>query len=264
MSPKREPVVSLLTKRTRVALEGYDTALSPTERVLSPNAVTGWSVNVPIEATCQPSKHCASTCYAASNLMAATPALLRQARVLRAMREDPAAFAKRVCDEYDALGLTFVRWNGVGDLDEAAVEAINWIGANRPDVVVWVVTRIAQHAAKIAHAPGVFVHFSLDATSRMRRLDFLSKAPLNKNYFFSWQCERGEVPPENHGASVVFAHRYKVAEGVDLGAASCPLNGANDCAGMCSKCRRCFNGEAVRLRVELANWGSHGQQREGL
>ena len=118
MTAPRVPVVSLLAKRTLATLKDYDAELSPTERVLSSNAVTGWSVNVPIASTCHPSKVCASSCYAASNLMAATDALRRQWRVLLAMRRDPVAFARRVCAEYDALGLTFVRWNGVGDLDE--------------------------------------------------------------------------------------------------------------------------------------------------
>jgi hypothetical protein len=37
--------------------------LAPKEKVLSHNKVTGWSVNLPIAKTCQPSKVCINTCY---------------------------------------------------------------------------------------------------------------------------------------------------------------------------------------------------------
>ena len=37
--------------------------LDPKETVLSHNKVTGWSVNLPIAKTCQPSKVCINTCY---------------------------------------------------------------------------------------------------------------------------------------------------------------------------------------------------------
>ncbi len=37
--------------------------LAPKEKVLSHNKVNGWSVNLPIAKTCQPSKVCINTCY---------------------------------------------------------------------------------------------------------------------------------------------------------------------------------------------------------
>jgi hypothetical protein len=37
--------------------------LDPKETALSHNKVTGWSVNLPIAKTCQPSKVCINTCY---------------------------------------------------------------------------------------------------------------------------------------------------------------------------------------------------------
>ena len=250
------PVVQKLTRRSELAFkETPREGLRTKERAISPNAVTGHSVNVPIATTCQPSKVCARSCYAASNLLAATKALPRQARVQTEMDAAPVAFAQRVCAEYDKFGLTFLRWNGVGDLTLSAVEAINWIASNRPDVTLWVVTRIPEMARLIEPAPRVFVHFSLDASSLDRKARFEGLKP-RRNYFFSYQCEKGKGVDREAGASVVFAHRYKVPEGAGLGGdASCPLNGASDCEGMCAKCRRCFNGEAVRMRLESESRG---------
>jgi hypothetical protein len=37
--------------------------LDQRETVFSHNKVTGWSVNLPIAKTCQPSKVCINTCY---------------------------------------------------------------------------------------------------------------------------------------------------------------------------------------------------------
>ena len=249
MPPSLVPVVSLLSRRSRVAFEGHDELLSSRESPLSTNSVVGWSVNVPIATTCSPTKVCARGCYAASNLLAATPALLRQNRVQRTIDADPEAFARRVCAEYDRRGLTFLRWNGVGDLEGRAVEAINWIAAHRPDVTLWVVTRKPAEAARIEQAPRVFVHFSLDADSLDRREKFLSLAPRTSNYFFSWQCERGMGSPPGAPVSVVFAHRYKVPPGAYVGgAASCPLNTTENADGECGRCRRCFDGTAVTMR----------------
>jgi hypothetical protein len=44
--------------------------------------------------------------------------------------------------EYDNLGLTFIRWNGGGDLFEESVAAVNYLAKMRPDIVIWVVTRM--------------------------------------------------------------------------------------------------------------------------
>lgn len=221
--------------------------------LLSSNKVTGHSLNFPIAGTCQPTAVCARTCYFASGPSTWNAALKKQVRNKAKCEADPAAFAARVCEEYDRRRLTFLRWNGGGDLFPAAVESVNWIGVNRPDVTVWLVTRIPRLAAKIAHAPRVFVHFSLDARSLTRREEFLSLKPLSGNVFFSYQGDRGEIITDAAGASVVFFDRYRPSglfNEVDA-AALCPLNTHGDITGVCESCRRCFNGDAVRHREQI-------------
>lgn len=218
------------------------------ESPLSVSGITGYAVNVPIATTCQPTKVCTDTCYAATGKTMWPDALRRQARVQVLQDAAPRAFARRVVEEYDRLGLSFLRWNGVGDLTEGAVEAINHIGVQRPDVVLWVVSRKPALAARIEEAPGVYLQFSLDRSSLRRRDEFLAASPQTSRFFFSYQGAPDESVPELPGVSVVYHHRYRPQEGWVLQPSDCPLNGATDCAGMCARCRRCFDGTAVAMR----------------
>jgi hypothetical protein len=222
------------------------------ESPLSENALAGPTVSVPIAGTCQPSKVCVADCYAASNRMATPEAIAKQYRVQHAMDARPVAFAKRIIREYDRRKLTYLRWNGVGDLTPAAVRAINHIITTRPDITLWIVTRIPELAAQVKHGPNAYLHFSLDKATLDRRDRFLALGPKNHNYFWSYQCEKDEVPPRGtHRASVIFHRRYKPATGSDLtDPAVCPLNTLDDCTGACNACRRCFNGLAVKMRRE--------------
>lgn len=249
--PTLVPVVSLLTRRHQRS----DNPLREKESPISANAVTGHCVNVPIAETCQPTPLCVRTCYAASNRMAMPASLLRQSRTLRSIEADPVAFAQRVVAEYDRMKLTFLRWNGVGDLTREAVRAINWIGANRPDVVLWVVSRIPDLAAAIEDAPRVYVHLSTDRHSSMRADAFDEFVPLSSNWFLSYQIAPDEMTPHDviRRASVVFNHRYRpVQDGMIDAAVSCPLNGRESCEGACAECRRCFDGSAVAHRRTLS------------
>lgn len=223
------------------------------ETILTENRVAGATVDFPIAGTCQPSKVCVRDCYAASNMMATPEAIAKQWRRQHSMDADPVAFAERIIREYDRRKLTYLRWNGVGDLTPAAVSALNHIIGTRPDITLWIVTRIPELAARVAHGPNAYLHFSLDKATLDRRDRFLAHGPQSANYFFSYQCEKDEVPPSGTQlqASVIFHRRYRPATGSDLtDPAVCPLNTLDDCTGACNACRRCFNGEAVRMRRE--------------
>lgn len=243
------PVVSKLIKRSR-PIGTAEGVLQPGERILSNNSIAGPTLDVPIERTCQPTKVCVQDCYAASSRQAMPQMLAHQYRVQHSMEADPEGFAKKVAEEYDRKGLNYLRWNGVGDISEAAVKTINWIGKNRQDMVLWVVTRIPELASRIEDAANVYIHFSLDSSSLERREKFLSLRPLSQNYFFSYQCARDEVPPAGIGASVIFHRKYKLTDGSDAGnPALCPLNLLEDCTNACANCRRCFDGTAVGMRA---------------
>jgi hypothetical protein len=185
------------------------------------------------------------TCYFAAGAPSWTNALRHQLRVLATVRADPVGFAERVALEYDKLGLTFLRWNGGGDLFPESVQAINHLGRARPDMTIWVVTRIPEYAALIEQAPSVYVHFSLDRHSLGRRHEFLKRVPRSDQFFLSYQCDKGEVPsPSNlKGIRVLFFDNYEptMPLGRLPGGVACPLNEAADISGVCESCRRCFS-----------------------
>ena len=219
------------------------------ESVLSYNKVTGYSVNVPIATTCRPTAVCVKTCYFACGAPAWANAILHQTKVEATIRADPKAFAERVALEYDRLGLTFLRWNGGGDLFAESVSALNSLAAMRPDIVLWVVTRLPEFASQIDDHPNVFIHFSLDRFSLKRREDFLRRQPKSRNFFFSYQCDRDEQPPAEalRAISVLFFDNYQPTMPVGAFPAEvvCPLNTLGEIEGACEDCRRCFNGAAT-------------------
>lgn len=219
------------------------------EHVLSFNKVTGYSVNLPIAETCIPTAVCMKTCYFAVGAPSWSNSLRHQRKVMNTMKANPEAFAERVSLEYDNLGLSFIRWNGGGDLFAENVAAINHLGRMRPDIPIWVVTRLPEWASQIDEVSNVFIHFSLDKHSLDRRRDFVRLKPRSRNFFFSYQCDRDEVPnPKNlQGVAVLFFDSYKPTCSLERYEAEivCPLNGRNDITDMCQSCRRCFNGDAV-------------------
>ncbi|MDA8590773.1 hypothetical protein N9L12_06230, partial [Luminiphilus sp.] len=180
--------IPLLDLTSADVLGSYDTALSF-------NKVTGYSVNVPISATCKPSAVCLKTCYFAIGAPSWSNGLRHQAKVYRSMKQDPVAFAERVALEYDSKQLSFLRWNGGGDLFGESVDVINHLGRIRPDIVLWVVTRIPEYAVQIEEAENVYIHFSLDKDSLPRKTKFLRSKPSSERFFFSYQAEPDEVPP---------------------------------------------------------------------
>ncbi len=242
--------VGRLIQRTELMVSAEPAgSLGSYDNVLSGNKVTGYSVNVPIAETCLPTAMCMKTCYFAVGAPSWSNSLRHQRKVHASMQSDPVAFAERVAMEYDSLGLTFIRWNGGGDLFEESVTTVNYLAKMRPDLVIWVVTRIPKWAALIEQAPNVFVHFSLDKHSLSRRESFLEHKPRTANYFFSYQCDAGEVPPlENlKNVAVLFFDNYRPTTDLAQYPADvvCPLNTVSDITGVCERCRRCFNGAAV-------------------
>lgn len=242
-------VMRVIRKMQALLAEDSTKVIGSYDKVLSFNKVTGYSVNVPIASTCRPTATCLETCYFAKGAPSWTNSLKHQAAVQNLITHDPKGFAERVALEYDQLGLTFLRWNGGGDLFAESVAAINYLGRVRPDIILWVVTRIPELAAQIDHLENVFIHFSLDRHSLNRREKFIQLKPRSTNYFFSYQCEPGELPPHDRlgHAAVLFFDNYHPAGNLDgyKKEIVCPLNGKENITQTCVKCRRCFNGNAV-------------------
>jgi len=217
--------------------------------ILSFNKVTGHSVNFPISETCRPTAVCLKHCYFAKGPNSWPDSLSHQYQIYAAAKADPVGFAERVAWECDQVGVTFLRWNGGGDLFAESLAAIDHLAVLRPKLPIWVVTRTPEFAAKVVERPNVFVHFSLDRSSMARREQFLKAKPQSGNFFFSYQCEADEVPTPQalSKVSVLFFNDYKLTcESATLPAAIvCPLNDSPDIRGACESCKRCFNGTAV-------------------
>ena len=228
--------------------QGHDDLLGPDENPFSTNKVTGHSLNFPIIGTCTPSRVCADTCYFARGPSTWSASLAKQHRLLNSLRADPRHLASRVAVWTRRLRLTFVRWCGGGDLVAETPTCIDGVATTLPSVPQWVVTRKPEVAATIKPRDNVFVHLSVDRSSWDRLERFRNIAPAGLQWFWSYQCDTGEVPIAAI-APVVFRDKYDL-DGNEPIAHDCPLNLSDSIVRVCESCRRCFNGDAVRRATE--------------
>jgi len=248
-------VVANLIKRSKGLLRSYHDNIKDGESVLSFNKVTGFSINFPIFGTCKPTQVCAARCYYAKGGSSWPAALKKQQRLLNSVKENPERVAKQIVYECRKKQVTYLRWNGGGDLFPESIEALHHVAEMEPRLPIWVVTRIPQMAAEIKEYPNVYVHFSLDKASLKRREQFESMQKKTKNYFFSYQCDKDEMPSKENlnGVSVLFFDKYMphgqwewIPKEV-----LCPLNTREDITNTCETCRRCFDNSAVEfLKLE--------------
>lgn len=232
--------------------------LWPTFNPLSSNKVTGASVNFPVAGTCQPSKVCAQTCYALKGPIVWPASFTKQNQNLLLCKADPIRFGQLIakkCRSKLRIDKSFyLRWNGVGDLFEEAVESVLEINRQLPEMPIWLVTRKADHIQALLDKKNIWVHFSLDKSSMKRRPPAESNSWSNSsNVFFSYQGDKNEeLISLPYDISVLFFDGYKLAgnESFRDHKATCPLNIAEDITGICSSCRRCFSGEAVAMRPQ--------------
>lgn len=223
--------------------------LADGENPYSTNKVTGHSLNFPIGPTCLPTKVCVETCYFGKGPSTWPSSLSKQLRLYNSTVADPEGTARRIVVWTRKLKLSYVRWNGGGDLFDESVRCLNAAALMMPDIPQWVVTRLSQHAMAVEPRPNVYLHFSVDRFSWARLKPLLSRDELQ--WFWSYQCEPSEVPVHPI-APVVFRDQYD-PKGDALHPDDCPLNANDDITGVCGKCRRCFNGEAVARGRELVS-----------
>jgi hypothetical protein len=229
--------------------QGHSDHLEPSENPFSTNKVTGHSLNFPIIGTCTPTIVCSDTCYFAKGPATWTASLAKQHRLLNSLRADPERLAGQIAGWAIRLRLTFIRWCGGGDLVEETPSCIDAVACMLPEIPQWVVTRKPEVAATVVPRPNVYLHFSTDRSSVERLERFRSISPAGLQWFWSYQCDRGEEPPA-YVAPVVFRDCYDLA-GTPPIPTDCPLNLSESIAGVCEGCRRCFSGEAVRAAAAL-------------
>jgi hypothetical protein len=224
--------------------QGHSRGLEPGENPFSTNKVTGHSLNVPIIGTCSPTALCGDTCYFARGPATWSASLEKQHRLLNSIVADPLGTADLIASWAVRLRLTFIRWNGGGDLVEETLACIDRVALNIKRVPQWVVSRKPGLAARITPRSNVYVHFSVDAGSWQRLAEMQECAPAELQWFWSYQCGPQETP-QAWAAPVIFRDSYD-RRGTEPVGGDCPLNDSEDIAGVCEGCRRCFNGTAVR------------------
>lgn len=242
-------IVSDLVKKTKTLNDLDEGPLRSHEKICSGNTKTGYSVNFPIWRTCRPTKVCAALCYGAVKGRPITwdKSLLKYLRVYRYfLNTDPETIADRIRKEYVSKKMTFLRWNGVGDLFPEAVEVINILARKYPDMVLWVVTRKREMAAKIDRkAENVYVMFSLDKDPDSRKRKTLMDRHRHPRVYYSFL--RQEEGDDTLGARIVFnAHQKKKDLGYDDPRTVCPVDaGQIPLEGACEGCRKCFSPVAL-------------------
>jgi len=235
-----------------------DSQLGSTDyEILSNNKVTGWSVNFPIVRTCKPSKVCAQTCYGLLGPITWSNSLDKQTRNYHWVKSDPEDFSihleREVRRKLKRDPKFFLRWNGVGDLFEESVIALKHLNTLIPELPIWCVTRIPEQVPPLKNIQNIWVHFSLDRHSleRRARVEKLTRGNM-LNLFFSYQADTGESIEEvPKGISVFFFDKYRIPVGSPISLrhpSLCPLNLSEDISNVCHSCRRCFNGDGVRMR----------------
>lgn len=223
----------------------YTDTLTVGEDPFSTNKVTGYSLNVPIIGTCKPTVVCGETCYFAKGPSTWTASLKKQHRLLNSIKQDPIGTANRIVSHFrKKKRLDFIRWNGGGDLVQETIPCIDCVAVSLPDVPQWVVSRIPMLASRVVPRPNVYLHLSIDKSSWSRLEEFRSLVPPDLQWFWSYQCDRGEEPPRDLDTSVIFRDCYDPGDSETYWN-DCPLNLTEDITGVCGECRRCFSGWAV-------------------
>ncbi len=247
--------VQITIARAKALDKGQKLAETP---ALSSNRITGYSVNFPIYQTCQPTKICASNCYAAipHKPIAMKQALNKQVGLYNLVKEDPYRAADKIIAEMAPRvrkGVKFLRWNGVGDLFQESVECLTHVAESLPNLALWVTTRRAEFASIIPDLKNIFVHFSLDAVSLDRYERLQSLNPISSQIFYSYTEDTNERHPPDAlreiPISVYFSDLYRKDIGGEYERASCPLNTATEIKDMCARCGRCWSTDALTIKI---------------
>lgn len=240
-------IVGDLSKKIQELSTKENKSLAPSERICSNNTKTGFSINFPLgsKGTCRPTKVCADTCYGAlpGKPITWVNSILKYWRVYRYfLQTPPEEIAERIHHEYVKHKMTFLRWNGVGDLFPESAAVINELVKRHQDDVLLVVSRKPEMVSLIPrHADNLYLMFSLDGSkdSVCRKTEALRRR--HPRMFFSFL--RRKLDEDTMGARIIFnAQQLKKVLPFDDPVTVCPVDaGRVPVHGACAKCRKCFS-----------------------
>jgi len=240
--------VSELRKRVKALMREYDATLSDKEDVCSDNAKTGSSINVP-QIVCNFTTVCSNVCYGAMRGRPITwpNSLKKYIRVYRyllsALHEEAA---DRIHREYERKHMTFLRWNGVGDLFPESATIVTQLVKRHPEDVLLVVTRKPNMIPLIPKkADNLYLMFSLDGCKESERRKAEVLRLKHPRLYFSFL--RRFPDEDTMGARIVFnAQQSKKILPFDDPVTVCPVDADKiPVKGACVKCRKCFRPDVL-------------------
>lgn len=230
-------------------------------RLLSGNAKTSFSFDLPIGHTCRPTPVCSFVCYGKRRGAPArwTDCLLMRLRNLRYVQLAPTdEVVERLEDEHARLALiwsrkapnlkfNFLRFCGTGDLVPELVQVINRFTRLNPQIRAWVVTRRFDLAAHLEPNPSLYLQLSLDMSTAPEQIEEARQiVRANPRAYLSFL--RTAPDQDTLGARIVFNEKHTRGLPYDR-TTDCPVDagrldldnerGAGGAA--CAKCRRCFS-----------------------
>jgi hypothetical protein len=129
------------------------------------------------------------------------------------------------------------------------IPVLNGFALRHPDVLVWIVTRRFELAARIEPLPNLYLQLSLDATTPPR-LERAAREIIatNPRAYLSFLRTRAE--DDTRGADIVFDAMVGLP---DSGPTACPVDAGTLKLGnvrgvggtACSKCRKCFSPQTL-------------------
>lgn len=245
-------IVGDLRAKVKALAKEYDEVLGPDETICSDNTKTGFSLNFP-HITCRPTSVCAETCYGAmpGKPITWTASLKKYLRVYRYfLMADPDEVADRIHGEYVKRRMTFLRWNGVGDLFRESAGIADRLVSRHPEDVLLIVTRKPEMVPLIPQdAENAYLMFSLDGSkeSERRKAEVLRHG--HRRLYFSFL--RRSADEDTMGARIVFnAQQSKKVLPYDDPVTVCPVDADRiPVKGACANCRRCFRQDVLDGRV---------------
>ncbi len=256
-------IVGDLSRKIGELSEREGIPLGPDERICSSNTKTGFSVNFPLgpKGTCRPTSVCANTCYGAmpGKPITWTNSILKYWRVYRYfLQAPPEEIAERIHGEYVRHKMSFLRWNGVGDLFQESAAVVSELAKRHPEDVLLVVTRKPEMVSLVPrHADNLYLMFSLDGSkdSAKRKVD-ASRRKHPRMYFSFLRRSRDE---DTMGARIVFnSQQSKKILPYDDPVTVCPVDADRiPVKGACANCRRCFRPDVLDKRAHPGPGGSN-------
>lgn len=226
----------------------------PEHLFISKNDKTGWSINVAIAETCQPTRACSEYCYGLGGRIVMDAALNRQAENARFFAARPTWEIRNEAEDVVhmvARSQNFLRMFGVGDLQPGSVEFVSWMAryaaVRRPGFRIWVATRKFDLAARLPDSANLHIMMSLDGTTPPKKLEAARALCARGSTWFAAWVRRDEHEAIPNWVTVVFEeHKWggrRAKREPDPRACPATVLGGADHSGACSRCQYCFDAD---------------------